>query len=94
MPIYEYEPDDRECLMCEGRIEVLQTLGEAALKNCPHCGLSVRRVISAASIQIDKSVNPDKAAKKGFSTYRRAQKGVWEKVAGPDNPAPPEPSDD
>ena len=24
MPIYEYEPDERNCLMCEGRIDVTQ----------------------------------------------------------------------
>ena len=83
MPIYEYEPDDRECLMCEGRVEVLQGVDEEALKYCPYCGLEVRRVISRASIRVDRTPDEDAAAKKGFTTFRRAGKGVWEKVAGP-----------
>jgi len=83
MPIYEYEPKDRDCLMCEGRVEVLQAIDDPALEYCPHCGLDVRRVISRASIKVDKGITPEAAAKKGFSTYRRAGKGTWEKVAGP-----------
>lgn len=83
MPIYEYEPKDRDCLMCEGRIEVLQTIDEPTLEHCPHCGLDVCRVVSRASIQVQRGVSPEAAAKKGFSTYRRAGKGTWEKVAGP-----------
>lgn len=83
MPIYEYEPNDRDCLMCEGRIEILQGIDEEALKFCPHCGLDVCRVISRASIKVERQVSPEAAAKKGFSTYRRAGKGTWEKIAGP-----------
>jgi putative FmdB family regulatory protein len=94
MPIYEYEPVDRDCLMCEGRIEVIQGIKEDALQLCPYCGMSVRRLISRASIQVSKKVSPDQAAKKGFSTFRRAEKGVWEKVAGPDHPAPTETESD
>ena len=86
MPIYEYEPVDRDCLICEGRIEVLQGMNDKAYELCPFCGLAIKRLISKASVQISKKVNPDQAAKKGFSTFRKAQKGVWEKVAGPDNP--------
>lgn len=69
--------------MCEGRVEVLQPIDEPALDYCPHCGLDVRRVISRASIKVARGVSPEAAAKKGFSTYRRAGKGTWEKVAGP-----------
>lgn len=84
MPIYEYEPLDRDCLMCEGKFEAIQGVHDEAHKLCPHCGLPVRRLISRASIKVSKQVSADAAAKKGFSTFRRAQKGVWEKVAGPD----------
>jgi putative FmdB family regulatory protein len=82
MPVYEYEPMDRECLMCEGRVSVIQDVGEATLQFCPHCGLDVRRVISKASIKIAGAIPEDKAAKHGFLTYRRAERGVWEKVSG------------
>jgi putative FmdB family regulatory protein len=88
MPIYEYEPVDRECLMCEGKIEALQRVDDPPLRHCPYCGMSIRRLISKAAIKIDKGTSPENAAKRGFSTFRRAGKGVWEKIAGPDNPAP------
>ena len=32
MPIYEYEPDDRDCLMCDGRVAVIQGSNE---RNAP-----------------------------------------------------------
>jgi putative FmdB family regulatory protein len=83
MPIYEYEPDDRECLMCPGRIEVIQGIGEEALTYCPDCGLGVKRVVSRASFKVSKPSGADKAAAKGLSTFRRVEKGKWEKVAGP-----------
>jgi putative FmdB family regulatory protein len=82
MPIYEYEPTDHDCLICSGRVEALQGVNEPVLEFCPTCGMPVRRVISKASIAIGKTVNADKAAAKGFTTFRRAQKGVYEKVGG------------
>lgn len=85
MPIYEYEPVDRNCLMCEGRVEILQNLGDPPLTICPYCGLEIRRVVSRASIQVAKAIDPEAAAKRGFSTFRRSGKGTWEKVAGPDS---------
>lgn len=83
MPIYEYEPDDRECLMCDGRIEVIQGIEEDALQFCPQCGLEVKRVISRASFKMSRPTGADRAAAKGLTTFRRAEKGTWEKVAGP-----------
>lgn len=83
MPIYEYEPDDRECLLCEGRIEVMQGVEDPAYAFCPWCGMAVRRIVSRASFQVAKATTPEAAAKKGFSTFRKVEKGKWEKVAGP-----------
>lgn len=94
MPIYEYEPVDRECAICQGRVEAIQNVGDPPYEFCPWCGLSVRRVVSRASIKVSKRVDPDTAAKKGFSTFRKVEKGKWEKVAGPDNPTPPEDPDE
>lgn len=86
MPIYEYEPTGHDCLMCEGRIEVIQGIEEEALRFCPHCGLDVKRVVSRASFKVDSGVNAEKAGEKGFTTFRRAGKDVWEKVAGEQGP--------
>jgi putative FmdB family regulatory protein len=83
MPIYEYEPDDRECLMCEGRIEVIQAVDEEPLQWCPQCGLEVKRVISRATFKMARPSGADRAAAKGLTTFKRVEKGKWEKVAGP-----------
>lgn len=93
MPIYEYEPLDRDCLMCSGRVEVIQGISDPPLVYCPYCGLGVKRVISKASIAVSKRVDPEKAAERGFSTFRRVGKGAWEKVAGPGDSDAPKPVD-
>lgn len=83
MPVYEYEPDDRDCLMCEGRIDVIQSASEEPLKFCPYCGLDVKRVVSRAIFRMaGEGGGMDKAGRKGFTTFRRAEKGVWEKIDG------------
>ncbi len=81
MPIYEYEPVDRDCQICSGRIEVIQKHDEPALEYCPTCGLSVGRVVSQASFHVDRS-SIESAGKKGFTTFRRLEKGRYEKVSG------------
>lgn len=88
MPIYEYEPVDRDCLMCEGRVEAIQGINDEPYKFCPYCGLEVQRVVSRASIKLRSSVDPEKAAQRGFSTFKKIGKGQWEKVAGPEGDAP------
>ena len=82
MPIYEYEPDDRDCLICEGRIEVMQGINDPVLRFCPTCGLEVKRVVSRASFKLNKDQSTEKAAERGFTTYKRAEKGKWEKIGG------------
>lgn len=87
MPIYEYEPDDeRECFLCEGVVEVMQGIEDEPLKYCPTCGLGVRRLISRAAFKIDSGVTAEKAASRGFATWKKSGKGTWEKVAGAEGP--------
>ena len=82
VPVYEYEPTNHDCLMCEGRVDVIQGINEEPLVYCPWCGLDVKRVISRATIKIAGEQQLDKTGKKGFTTFKRAEKGVWEKVDG------------
>jgi putative FmdB family regulatory protein len=82
MPIYEYEPLDHDCLICNGKVEVLQGVNEEPCEFCPTCGLAVRRVVSQVSFELKRQVNPDRASTRGFTTYRKAQKGTYEKIAG------------
>jgi putative FmdB family regulatory protein len=82
MPQYEYEKLDDSCEICPGRFAVIQGINEEPISHCPTCGLRVKKVISKASIKIHTSTKADKAAQHGLTTYKRAQEGTWEKVAG------------
>lgn len=82
MPIYEYEREDGECEICPGRFEWLQDISDEPLAHCPWCGLKVKRVISKSSVHVKTDTSADAAAKKGFTTYKRSEEGVWEKSAG------------
>jgi putative FmdB family regulatory protein len=83
MPIYEYELKKGDCQICSGRFEALQGIEEGALTHCPTCGLEVIRVVSRATFKTREAFSAGKAGEKGLTTYRRAGKGQWEKVAGP-----------
>ena len=50
MPIYEYV-----CTKCGKTTEVIQRVGEAPLKVCPHCGGKLKKAISAPAIQFKGS---------------------------------------
>lgn len=84
MPIYEYAAIDKGCPQCESRFDVRQKVAEPELEKCPHCGAGVRRVISAPAVAMGNAhtLSEKHAAKHGFTQYRRAGKGVYEKTAG------------
>jgi putative FmdB family regulatory protein len=50
MPIYEYV-----CGKCGKKTEVIQRVGEAPLKVCPHCSGRLKKAISAPAIQFKGS---------------------------------------
>ena len=68
--------------MCDGRIAALQGADEEPMVYCPHCGLGIRRIVSRASFKVAANTSPEAAAKRGFTTYRKAGSGVYEKAAG------------
>jgi len=82
VPIYEYEPVDWDCMICKGRFEALQRVDEDPLTVCPTCGIDCRRVVSQIQVRTRKHHGADHAGQKGFTTYKKTQKGVWEKVGG------------
>lgn len=49
MPICEYICND-----CNNHFEALQKLGESILTNCPKCGGTVKKLISAPNINISR----------------------------------------
>lgn len=84
MPIYCYAPTDTGCAHCRDGIEQLQRLSDPPLATCPACGATLRRVLSAASVVSGQAhvLKESHAARHGFTQYRRAGKGIYEKTAG------------
>jgi putative FmdB family regulatory protein len=83
MPIYEYKPKEGGCERCEDAFEVFQQCSDEPLNKCPTCGTEVVRIISLSSFNTSKAFTYDEAAAKGFTTFKRAGEGRWDKIAGP-----------
>jgi putative FmdB family regulatory protein len=84
MPIYEYAAVANGCPHCAAHFDVLQKLRDAPVTHCPQCGAPVTRIISAPSVASGGAhlLKESHTAKHGFTQYRRAGKGVYEKTAG------------
>jgi putative FmdB family regulatory protein len=50
VPLYEYV-----CNSCKKKIEVLQSFDEKPLRNCPHCGGRLKKLLSSPAIQFKGS---------------------------------------
>ncbi len=85
MPFYEYAScADSPCPACRNGITVLQKLAEAPLESCPECGGPMKRIISPPNVVSGQAhrLKESNIEKAGFTQYRKAGKGVYEKTAG------------
>ncbi len=84
MPIYCYKAATSEdCPDCHAGFEVVQKMNDERLRACPRCGAAVRRVITAPNLaSASPSLDENNIAKHGFTQYRKAGQGVYEKTAG------------
>lgn len=83
MPIYEYEHEFDECELCDFRFGVVQAVGEKPLEFCPSCGLKVKRVVSLVRVLKSRPMSASRAAKAGFTTWKKSGPGEWEKLDEP-----------
>jgi len=84
MPIYEYQASsEKHCDYCGNGFELLRKISEVELERCPKCNAPVERKISAPNIGgSGPSLETSNIEKHGFTQYKRAGKGVYEKTAG------------
>ena len=84
MPIYEYVAAGKGCTHCEAHFDALQKMSDPPLERCPHCGAPVARIIAVASVASGGThlLKESHFSKHGFTQYRRAGGGVYEKTAG------------
>lgn len=81
MPIYEYKASEGEkgCKHCATGFDTIQKLSEKPLTNCPECGTSIKKQISAPSLGASKTGLDDRAKAAGFSKLKKLGKGEYEK---------------
>jgi putative FmdB family regulatory protein len=84
MPIYEYRPSgEQHCEFCADGFEIIQKISDDRLSACPKCQAPIARQLSAPSIaKPGPSLDQANIEKHGFTQYRRAGQGVYEKTAG------------
>ena len=86
MPIYAYKTLEQNdsCDYCVAEFELLRNLSEAELKSCPRCGNPVVQILSAPNLKSGDAnlLESDNISKHGFTQYKRAGDGVYEKSAG------------
>ncbi len=86
MPFYEYVAlhDDDHCEHCRQGFDELQKMHEEPVQFCPRCGAEVRLKISAPAVQSGDAhrLDPGHFSKHGFTQYKRAGSGVYEKTGG------------
>jgi len=84
MPIYEYRTTGEcHCDFCSNGFDLMQKIDDPRLSHCPRCDAPVERRISAPNIaRGDSSLDPANLERHGFTQYRRAEHGVYEKTAG------------
>jgi putative FmdB family regulatory protein len=86
MPIYEYTAANAGagCPHCAGCFEVMARISDPELTHCPQCGAAIKRVISVAAVIGGNAhvLKESHFSKHGFTQYKKAGGGVYEKTAG------------
>ena len=81
MPTYEYEACDsrRSCARCIDGFDLIRSLRDPPVVECPDCGAPVRKRMAAPSIGRSISSLDNRAKAAGFSKLKRLGKGEYEK---------------
>ncbi len=90
MPTYVYAKKsgakEDGCAECRSSFEAVQRMSDAPLETCPKCGAPIERVLQAPMLgNIGNGLKGpgDSALKKaGFTKFKRAGKGQYEKQFG------------
>lgn len=85
MPIYEYEHDADHVDNCCERFELLQSMSDPPLDRCPRCSRPCHRVISSFATLSgggQGTLSPKNLERLGFTQFKRAGDGRYEKTFG------------
>jgi putative FmdB family regulatory protein len=85
MPFYEYVViEGQGCDRCTLPFTLLRRLSDPEVETCPACGARVRKILSPPNVVAGQAhkLKESTIEKAGFTQYRKAGKGVYEKTAG------------
>ena len=84
MPLYEFRAQQAGCDYCRDGFELLLKIAQDKPEHCPKCNTPVMQVIHAPHVQAGQKhrLNESHIEKHGFTQYRKAGGGVYEKTAG------------
>lgn len=84
MPVYVYQAAaEPGCAYCATPFERRQKLDDPRLQACPECRAPLRRVLTPPNLATSGAdLRPENVGRHGFTQYRKAGKGVYEKTAG------------
>lgn len=80
MPIYVYQAVDDGCEKCRDGYEVLESMDEKPLSECPECGESVRRIPSTFSAGRGDVLSDSNLREHGFKKLRNTEDGLRREV--------------
>ena len=85
MPYYEYvNENEPNCDYCREPFTLLVRLSDPVVSHCPYCKGTVRKIISPPNIVAGQAhkLKESTIEKAGFTQYKKAGDGVYEKTAG------------
>jgi putative FmdB family regulatory protein len=57
MPVYEYKAVGKGCEYCQVKFEVIQSMAEEPIPNCPKCGAPLRRIFSRPYLSVVENLS-------------------------------------
>lgn len=82
MPQYVYEAKKPEngCAKCSQGFEVMQSISDDKLTQCPNCGAEIFRVIQAPGLGHSQTDLHYRAKRAGFKCLKKVTKGEYEPI--------------
>ena len=79
MPIYQYKAEKNGCKTCTSGFELMQSMKDKPLQECPQCGTKVKKIPSQVSGFVPLLSNSS-LRDKGFTKLVKRDTGTYEKV--------------
>ena len=82
MPVYVYQAKEvkKSCDYCKIEFEIIQSIKDEALSQCPKCKFPIKRVILPFHHGFSQTNFDRRAKEKGLHKLKKVDKGKYEKL--------------